>query len=338
MTAGSGKGLKLEPVRVEASMSDGRGGLVTAAGSLHPEGGRLDLDAAMKRLRLPLAGARGDIQATLSGTASVKGTLMAPQVAADITIDEALVNLNRLTGSSVTTLSVEGTSEAPEPVTEKKEGHGSLDVSVRAPGHIAVNGHGLESEWQAGLRVRGALNDPLVIGSVRSVRGQFDLLSKIFTLRPSTISFNGGAVSNPLLDVTLRYEVPDITADVRVAARLRAAHEAGTDQHAVPAAGRDHLAGHVRSRLQRTGPFRKPASGRRRGTSGRVRLRRPGRSGSGPCGAWAWTCCASIPPRTRRAVMKKAAWKWASSSARRSISAWNRAWSRTAPPSSWNWN
>ena len=83
---------------------------------------------------------RADIQATLSGTASVKGTLMAPQVAADITIDEALVNLNRLTGSSVTTLPVEGTSEAPEPVTEKKEGHGSLDVSVRAPGHIAVNG------------------------------------------------------------------------------------------------------------------------------------------------------------------------------------------------------
>lgn len=218
VTAGSGKGLKLEPVRVEASMSDGRGGLVTAAGSLHPEGGRLDLDAAMKRLR-PLR--RADIQATLSGTASVKGTLMAPQVAADITIDEALVNLNRLTGSSVTTLPVEGTSEAPEPVTEKKEGHGSLDVSVRAPGHIAVNGHGLESEWQAGLRVRGALNDPLVIGSVRSVRGQFDLLSKIFTLRPSTISFNGGAVSNPLLDVTLRYEVPDITADVRVSGSVR---------------------------------------------------------------------------------------------------------------------
>ena len=218
VTAGSGKGLKLEPVRVEASMSDGRGGLVTAAGSLHPEGGRLDLDAAMKRLR-PLR--RADIQATLSGTASVKGTLMAPQVAADITIDEARVNLNRLTGSSVTTLPVEGTSEAPEPVAEKKEGLGSLDVTVRAPGHIAVNGHGLESEWQAGLRVRGALNDPLVIGSVRSVRGQFDLLSKLFTLRPSTISFNGGAVSNPLLDVTLRYEVPEITADVRVSGSVR---------------------------------------------------------------------------------------------------------------------
>lgn len=218
VTAGSGKGLKLEPVHVEASVSDGRGGLVTAAGSLHPEGGRLDLDAAMKRLR-PLR--RADIQATLSGTASVKGTLMAPQVAADITIDEARVNLNRLAGSSVTTLPVEGTSEAPEPVTEKKEGRGSLDVSVRAPGHIAVNGHGLESEWQAGLRVRGALNDPLVIGSVRSVRGQFDLLSKIFTLRPSTISFNGGAVSNPLLDVTLRYEVPEITADVRVSGSVR---------------------------------------------------------------------------------------------------------------------
>ncbi|MDY3880914.1 MAG: translocation/assembly module TamB domain-containing protein [Desulfovibrio piger] len=218
VTAGSGKGLKLEPVRVEASMSDGRGGLVTAAGSLHPEGGRLDLDAAMKRLR-PLR--RADIQATLSGTASVKGTLMAPQVTADITIDEARVNLNRLTGSSVTTLPVEGTSEAPEPVAEKKEGLGSLDVSIRAPGHIAVNGHGLESEWQAGLRVRGALNDPLVIGSVRSVRGQFDLLSKLFTLRPSTISFNGGAVSNPLLDVTLRYEVPEITADVRVSGSVR---------------------------------------------------------------------------------------------------------------------
>ena len=67
----------------------------------------------------------------------------------------------------------------------------------------------------------GLAENALVIGSVRSVRGQFDLLSKIFTLRPSTISFNGGAVSNPLLDVTLRYEVPDITADVRVSGSVR---------------------------------------------------------------------------------------------------------------------
>lgn len=218
VTAGSGKGLKLEPVHLDAAMSDGRGGLVTASGSLQPAGGALDLQAAMKRLR-PLR--RSDIQATLSGTATVRGTLSAPQVTADITIDEAQVNIDRLAGSSVTTLPVEGTSEAPEPAPAAKEGRGSLDVRIQAPGRIAVNGHGLESEWKAGLRVRGALNDPLVIGSVRSVRGQFNLLSKLFTLRPSTISFNGGAVSNPLLDVTLRYEVPEITADVRVSGSVR---------------------------------------------------------------------------------------------------------------------
>lgn len=218
VTAGSGKGLKLEPVHLDAAMSDGCGGLVTASGSLQPAGGALDLQAAMKRLR-PLR--RSDIQATLSGTATVRGTLSAPQVTADITIDEAQVNIDRLAGSSVTTLPVEGTSEAPEPAPAAKEGRGSLDVRIQAPGRIAVNGHGLESEWKAGLRVRGALNDPLVIGSVRSVRGQFNLLSKLFTLRPSTISFNGGAVSNPLLDVTLRYEVPEITADVRVSGSVR---------------------------------------------------------------------------------------------------------------------
>ncbi len=218
VTAGSSKGLKLEPVHLDAAMSDGRGGLVTASGSLQPAGGALDLQAAMKRLR-PLR--RSDIQATLSGTATVRGTLSAPQVTADITIDEAQVNIDRLAGSSVTTLPVEGTSEAPEPAPAAKEGRGSLDVRIQAPGRIAVNGHGLESEWKAGLRVRGALNDPLVIGSVRSVRGQFNLLSKLFTLRPSTISFNGGAVSNPLLDVTLRYEVPEITADVRVSGSVR---------------------------------------------------------------------------------------------------------------------
>ena len=79
----------------------------------------------------------------------------------------------------------------------------------------------MEIQQQTGAVFVHPFNDPLVIGSVRSVRGQFDLLSKIFTLRPSTISFNGGAVSNPLLDVTLRYEVPDITADVRVSGSVR---------------------------------------------------------------------------------------------------------------------
>ena len=189
-------------------------------------------------------------------------------------------------------------------------------MSVRAPGHIAVNGHGLESEWQAGLRVRGALNDPLVIGSVRSVRGQFDLLSKIFTLRPSTISFNGGPVSNPLLDVTLRYEVPDITADVRVSGSVR---RMKLDLTSTPSLPQEEIIisrvmfGRGSSELGRFESLRLAAAV--------ARLAGFGSGGLGvldlavPC--WAWTCCASIPPRTRKVAMRKAAWKWASSSARK---------------------
>ncbi len=96
-----------------------------------------------------------------------------------------------------------------------------LDLRVTAPGKFFIRGKGLESEWRANLTVRGSVAHPELVGTLAPVRGQFDLLGRTFTFEQGDITFNGGDPPNPLLNLTLQYEGPQITALIMVRGTAR---------------------------------------------------------------------------------------------------------------------
>ncbi|WP_165075450.1 MULTISPECIES: translocation/assembly module TamB domain-containing protein [unclassified Desulfovibrio] len=220
-------------MRLNLSASDGRGGKASITGTGALNGTGLDIKASIDRLR-PLR--RRDVHIMLSGNATVRGSATAPDVAGEIIVNQGEVLLNNIEmGGSITTLPI---STAPAP--EKKAGknaakpaaasapkpaaaapQGNLHIRIIMLPRFIVEGRGLTSLWKANLLVTGPPSDPDITGSVEAVRGNFDFLGKNFALTRGLVTFAGGALSDPLLDIELTNETPDLTAHILVTGTVR---------------------------------------------------------------------------------------------------------------------
>ena len=91
-----------------------------------------------------------------------------------------------------------------------------LDLRIRADNRLYVSGMGLESEWEADLRVGGTSADPRVTGEVRIVRGEYSFSGKRFDVTEGLIEFTGGALTNPNINITATTTAEGITANIVV--------------------------------------------------------------------------------------------------------------------------
>ncbi|MDB5407836.1 MAG: uncharacterized protein JWL84_2748 [Rhodospirillales bacterium] len=204
---------------------DGEKGRITAKGGVDlvaTPGPAIDLRIALEHLR---AVRRDDADVTAEGTVNLGGTLTAPQVGADITVENAelsipdnltanapnlqVVRINSKTGQTVPAQSKPG-QEAPPLLSAK------LAIKVKAPGQIFVRGHGLDAEWRADLSVTGTSAAPIITGSLEVVRGTFSLLGKDFNLTRGTISFAGGTSADPVLDLVAEATSTGITVQATI--------------------------------------------------------------------------------------------------------------------------
>ena len=205
-------------MHLELSAADGLGGSLRLTGGGGLDGRNLDLRAVLDHVR-PLR--RRDLRINLSGQAQVTGSATAPDVRGEIVINQGALLLNNLAvGSSITTLPIQEAATvadaAPAAPAAAAEGQGSLNLRIRAPGRFIVEGHGLTSEWQANLLVSGSPAAPMITGELRAVKGNFDFLTKNFALTRGVITFGGGSLSNPLLDIVMTNETPDLTAHITI--------------------------------------------------------------------------------------------------------------------------
>ncbi len=216
--AAGGTGPLAGSMHLELSAADGLGGSLRLTGGGGLDGRNLDLRAVLDHLR-PLR--RRDLRINLSGQAQVTGSATAPDVRGEIVINQGALLLNNLAvGGSITTLSIQEAATvadaAPAAPAAAAEGQGSLNLRIRAPGRFIVEGHGLTSEWQANLLVSGSPAAPMITGELRAVKGNFDFLTKNFALTRGVITFGGGSLSNPLLDIVMTNETPDLTAHITI--------------------------------------------------------------------------------------------------------------------------
>ena len=116
------------------------------------------------------------------------------------------------------TLSVQGQPAGGQATGGKA---GLLDVRIVIPGRFVVEGFGLKSEWRADLHIGGTPAEPLVSGQLNATKGSLDILGKNFKLARGAVTFGGGDVSNPLLDIMLTSQTPALTANISIVGTVR---------------------------------------------------------------------------------------------------------------------
>lgn len=244
-----GRAGSLGLARLNLAAADGQGGTAHISGQGGLDGSHLDVAANINHFR-PLR--RRDVRVELSAQATVGGSVAAPQVRGTVTVNQGLVLLNNLdVGGSITTLPISkaapgwaggAASPVPVPVAGNAKNTGAqagaseiqsasgaadggktglLDVRIVIPGRFVVEGFGLKSEWRADLHVGGVPAEPVVSGQLNAVKGSLDILGKNFKLARGAVTFGGGAVSNPLLDIMLTNQTPALTANISIVGTVR---------------------------------------------------------------------------------------------------------------------
>jgi translocation and assembly module TamB len=200
-------------LRLVLEAGDGAGGKLSLEGAVKPMGSppSIAVRGQLKRLA-PLV--RDDASAVVTGLVSLDGPFAALVVKADAVVEQAEINLDQLRGGgSVRTLEIENDMA---PVSRGPQ----LELKINLPKQVFIRGRGLDSEWAGDVVVTNPQGRILVGGTLRPVRGTFDLLSKQFIFTGGEIRFQKAPNFNPALAVELTRQTSSLLAMVKVAGTL----------------------------------------------------------------------------------------------------------------------
>jgi translocation and assembly module TamB len=203
------------------SASDGGKGRLSGEGTVQLDPAAdypVDLRLEVKRARIV---ARDEIDATASGALTLDGSVGAPKLGGTITVNHAEISIPERLGPRIAVIPVEEIGGgidpgSPELIDSESQLDLGLDLTVALPGRVFVRGRGLDSEWQGRLHAEGTAAHPRVTGSLKVMRGTFELLGRVFNLRTGNIQFAGQTPPNPAIDIQAVTNANDITAVVRV--------------------------------------------------------------------------------------------------------------------------
>ncbi|KAB7646194.1 translocation/assembly module TamB domain-containing protein [Polymorphobacter fuscus] len=198
--------------RVGNGTISGTGGIDLAAARSFPMDIRLQLkNAALVK--------RDDLSATATGNVRIATDEYGGVISGQLRVDNARYRIGRSAAVEVPVLPVR---EINTHVLGRRVNvyvaptRWLLNLGVTADRRLFVSGMGLESEWQADLKVRGPVTAPELTGRVELVRGDYDFAGKRFTLTRGDLRFQGGFPPDPTINISASSTASGFTAQLDI--------------------------------------------------------------------------------------------------------------------------
>ncbi|WP_375381459.1 translocation/assembly module TamB domain-containing protein [uncultured Sphingomonas sp.] len=182
------------------------------------QGFPIDLTATLSKAQLAKSDSLG---ATASGQIHVTKNLSGGLIQGTINVENARYAIIRQGTAEVPELTgvhrksdigkTAATGPAPAPA-----GVFKLDLHLVAPSQVFVSGMGLDSEWKLDMHVGGMSSDPQVTGRLEVVRGTYSFNGKKFELNRGIVTFHGGALADPDIDIQATVATTDITVILNI--------------------------------------------------------------------------------------------------------------------------
>lgn len=186
----------------------GGGGTVSGSGTVdlaqmsRTRGPTLDLRAAVRNARLLDA---NGLEATITGPLRIVSNGVGGTIAGRVTVDRARWALgNAAEDRALPRIATREINDEDGRTRAQASGRDAVWrylVNASAPGRVAVEGLGLESEWGIDIALRGTVTDPRIGGTARLVRGDYTFAGTRFELTRGRILFDVGEAINPRLDI-----------------------------------------------------------------------------------------------------------------------------------------
>ncbi|KQM56920.1 MULTISPECIES: translocation/assembly module TamB domain-containing protein [unclassified Sphingomonas] len=186
----------------------------------------IDIRAQLRDAQLARSDALG---ASATGDIRIQNGRDGGLISGDILIPEARYQIILQGAAEVPELTgVRRKSDANRPTAAQQRqaaasaGLFRLALRVRANNRLFVSGMGLESEWQADLRIAGTSSAPTINGQMRMIRGTYSFAGKRFEVERGVIRFEGSDFTNPVIDIAATTTAEGVTATINVTGTAQA--------------------------------------------------------------------------------------------------------------------
>ncbi|MFN3931814.1 MAG: translocation/assembly module TamB domain-containing protein [Brevundimonas sp.] len=203
------------------SATDGEGGTVSGDGRIGlREGSGSSVELALSRFRIidnDIAEARAS--GPLSVVRAADGKI---QLTGRVDIDEAVIQANPPGSTGIVRMDVVEINKPGGDVPEEDQNRPrgpqiGIDIAIRSPGgDVRVIGRGLNVEMSVNARVTGTINQPVLSGTARVVRGDYDFAGKRFVFDERGTVTLSTRPEDIRLNLTATREDPALTATIRV--------------------------------------------------------------------------------------------------------------------------
>lgn len=218
---------RFELTQLRARAGDGTIAAQGTVGLASNSGFPIDIRAQLRDAQLARSDALG---ASATGDIRIQNGADGGLISGDLTIPEARYQIIRQGAAEVPELTgVRRKSDANRPAATRPQqqqaasaGLFRLALRVRADNRLYVSGMGLESEWEADLRIGGTSAAPTINGQLQLVRGTYSFAGKRFDVERGIIRFEGENYTNPVIDIVASTTAEGITASINVSGTAQA--------------------------------------------------------------------------------------------------------------------
>ncbi|MCF7912062.1 MAG: translocation/assembly module TamB [Candidatus Cloacimonetes bacterium] len=188
------------------------------------------IELRLKADNFSLADKRG-LQVKLNSDIKLAGSPDKLVYSGYLNIPKAIIDLDALPGSSVSKVDINSpllvkaeqkyTAVTVIPVKQKKASHPDLiknltgEMKVTIPRNTWIRNKDMNVEISGDLRIIKKGKNFELYGTVKTLRGKYELYGKKFDLKGGTITFNGGSEFNALLDLNISHVFRDIYRNKR---------------------------------------------------------------------------------------------------------------------------
>ena len=166
------------------------------------------------------------ISATLSGDIDVKGEGAKLDVKGKITVNRSRINIPDEPEKQIEDIQFVDEDEGEEIVigtgeqTDFFQENVALALEVRMRNNNWIRGRGANVEIRGDLNINKKLAENVrIVGEIRTVRGTYENIGKLFRIQEGSVSFDGGTEINPFLDIRALYNVSDIQIFIDISGR-----------------------------------------------------------------------------------------------------------------------
>jgi translocation and assembly module TamB len=196
---------------------------------------------------------RRDLQLSVDGNLDLEGDALPPdedkplKLGGRLTTTTARFNIpERLPGgvAHIDVVEVRGDEDIGELLLEEDRPFPlALDIALAIGTPPAqVTGRGVNAVWDGDVTVTGSAENPVVKGTLTSLRGTLDFAGKTFVLSRGRIVFDGSTPPDPSIDIALDYSRRDFEATVHVSGRGSAPQIRLSSEPSLP---KDEIISHI---------------------------------------------------------------------------------------------